>query len=45
MALASRRNRLRYGFVVTDKTEFSRPQAKTLRPFYLLAWRRLTAWK
>ena len=27
MALASQRNRLRYGFVVTDKTECQKPQA------------------
>ena len=35
MALASQRNRLRYGFVVTDKTECQKPQAIEACGFFI----------
>jgi hypothetical protein len=44
LALARQRSRLRYGFVVTDKTDFlKKPRATNLRLFYWLVRRRLPA--
>jgi hypothetical protein len=39
VALASQRNRLRYGFVVTDKTECQKPQAIQPAAFLLVRHR------